>query len=359
MGVDWVPPLDPADSNPDKQRLGCFGATGLPEDYIWQPRHCTYPSIARDSAKGVLRGLRVLFTGDSQLRNTWVTLAHLLGLTFPSSDHEHDVHSKTLGDGGFCAHDDEYDFHLCWRTNYALNRAVVLSKALATFHVVYFNPATHWRAAGRDLDPMNLYENYVHTQFQALRQAFRKLGSTGDARKRGLVMLAPYSHAGYPTSQFRAHYDHRTCLRLEAFAKIALTAWKQAGFHESEYLPFPLSVSTPFHDCTYDDSHYGFQVVENVLRMLLVDIGRRFPDGGPDTNELTPVEKFSTRMERYPDQSGRTVQHFCHRDAPPKAYVRKCLDADRKAATKAAKRRKKTKGKRRKLRHAHRRGVGR
>lgn len=101
------------------------------------------------------------------------------------------------------------------------------------------------------------------------------------------------------------------------------------------------------------------QVVENVLRMLLVDIGRRFPDGGPDTNELTPVEKFSTRMERYPDQSGRTVQHFCHRDAPPKAYVRKCLDADRKAATKAAKRRKKTKGKRRKLRHAHRRGVGR
>ena len=168
MGVDWVPPLDPADSNPDKQRLGCFGATGLPEDYIWvrgcmqcipvlcltvavpsftqQPRHCTYPSIVRDSAKGVLRGLRVLFTGDSQMRNTWVTLAHLLGLTFPSSDHEHDVHSKTLGDGGFCAHDDEYDFHLCWRTNYALNRAVVLSKALATFHVVYFNPATHWRA---------------------------------------------------------------------------------------------------------------------------------------------------------------------------------------------------------------------
>lgn len=114
--------------------------------FTQQPRHCTYPSIVRDSAKGVLRGLRVLFTGDSQMRNTWVTLAHLLGLTFPSSDHEHDVHSKTLGDGGFCAHDDEYDFHLCWRTNYALNRAVVLSKALATFHVVYFNPATHWRA---------------------------------------------------------------------------------------------------------------------------------------------------------------------------------------------------------------------
>ena len=54
--------------------------------------------VPRAKVAQTLAGMRILITGDSQMRNTWVNLARVLGVKFPGDDKAHDGHNLDLSD---------------------------------------------------------------------------------------------------------------------------------------------------------------------------------------------------------------------------------------------------------------------
>ena len=148
--------------------------------------------------------------------------------------------SLSLVQDGFCA-TGENGLRLCWRTDYVMNRmADNLLNTLPYFDLVFFNPATHWRASGelrclgsgvgqwllmltptrrvptrttaKKFDPRVYYSNFVSGQFMRLHE----LAGAGASK---LVLLAPFSHSRTPNPHFVRHRDKRTPARLRDFGE--------------------------------------------------------------------------------------------------------------------------------------------